>query len=94
MSQHRLVTSAPAAGPQRGNLTEEALLAHARRNMDAEQNNSMKVEGSGKIRVDVNAPKGTNVAAESSGLFNTIETYRQTQMVPAERGPSVWGNPP
>jgi hypothetical protein len=77
--------------PQRGNLTEEALLAHARRSLDADQNAATKVEGSGKIRVDVNAPKGTSVAAESSGLFKTIETYRQTQMEPAERGPPRWG---
>ena len=78
--------------PQRGNLTEESLLAHARRQMDAE-NGTTKVEGSGTIRVHVNAPKGTSVASESSGLFNTIETYRQTQMQPAERGPPRWGNP-
>ncbi len=77
--------------PQRGNLTEEALLAHARRSLDADQNGATKVEGNAKIRVDVNAPKGTNVGAEASGLFSTIETYRQTQMAAAQRGPPRWG---
>jgi hypothetical protein len=50
------------------------------------------VEGNAKIRGDVNAPKGTNVGAEASGLFSAVETYRQTHMVPADRGPSVWGD--
>ncbi|SIO49860.1 hypothetical protein SAMN05443247_06566 [Bradyrhizobium erythrophlei] len=72
---------------QPGDLTRENLLAHARRSMDAEQNAATKVEGNAKIRVDVNAPKGTNVGAEASGLFSTVETYRQTQMAPANRGP-------
>jgi hypothetical protein len=73
---------------------QQEQVAKARQSMDAEQAATTKVEGSGKIRVDVNAPKGTSVAAESSGLFKTIETYRQTQMVHADRGPSIWGNPP
>jgi uncharacterized protein (TIGR02594 family) len=45
------------------------------------------VEGSGKITVDVNAPKGTNVGAEGKGLFKAVEINRQTQMEPARRGP-------
>ncbi|MEH2565325.1 hypothetical protein [Bradyrhizobium sp. AZCC 2289] len=72
---------------QSGDLTRENLLAHARRSMDAEQNAATRVEGNAKIRVDVNAPKGTNVGAEASGLFSSVETYRQTQMAPADRGP-------
>jgi hypothetical protein len=75
---------------QSGDLTRENLLAHARRSLDADQNGATKVEGNAKIRVDVNAPKGTNVGAEASGLFSTIETYRQTQMDPAQRGPPRW----
>jgi hypothetical protein len=76
---------------QSGDLTRENLLAHARRSLDADQNGATKVEGNAKIRVDVNAPKGTNVGAEASGLFSTIETYRQTQMAAAQRGPPRWG---
>ena len=44
----------------------------------------MKVEGSGKISVDVNAPKGTRVGAQGKGLFKDVEINRQTQMEPAQ----------
>ena len=49
----------------------------------------VKVEGSGKLTVDVNAPKGTRVSAEGEGLFNKTEINRQTQMTPASSGPEV-----
>jgi hypothetical protein len=39
-----------------------------------------KVTGTGKISVDVNAPKGTNVRASGGGLFKKTEVKRQTQM--------------
>jgi hypothetical protein len=55
------------------------------------RNQSMKVEGSGKISVDVNAPKGTRVGAQGKGLFKTVEINRQTQMEPAKRGPADAG---
>ena len=51
----------------------------------------MKVEGSGKLSVDVNAPKGTRVGAQGKGLFKTVEINRQTQMEPAKRGPADSG---
>ena len=51
----------------------------------------MKVEGSGKLSVDVNAPKGTRVGAQGKGLFKTVEINRQTQMEPAKRGPADAG---
>ena len=60
-------------------------IASARRIIDKSQ--STKVEGSGKITVDVNAPKGTHVGAEGKGLFKTVAINRQTQMEPARRGP-------
>jgi hypothetical protein len=60
-------------------------IAHARQVID--QSASTKVEGSGKITVDVNAPKGTNVGAEAKGLFKSVAINRQTQMEPARRGP-------
>ena len=53
------------------------------------RNQSMKVEGSGKISVDVNAPKGTRVGAQGKGLFKDVEINRQTQMEPAKRGPEA-----
>jgi hypothetical protein len=52
-----------------------------------------KVEGTGKITVDVNAPKGTSVSAEGGGLFKKTEVNRQTQMEPAERGPQTMAGP-
>ena len=52
------------------------------------RNQGMKVEGSGKLSVDVKAPKGTSVGAQGKGLFKTVEINRQTQMEPAKRGRS------
>ena len=48
-----------------------------------------KVEGTGKLTVDVNAPKGTNVGAEGGGLFKNVEVNRQTQMEQARVGPAA-----
>jgi len=42
-----------------------------------------RVEGSGSIDVNVNAPKGTGVRARSGGLFKHVAISRQTQMEPA-----------
>jgi uncharacterized protein (TIGR02594 family) len=50
---------------------------------------SHKVEGTGKLTVDVNAPAGTKVGAEGGGIFKKTETNRQTQMEPARTGPSM-----
>ena len=76
-------------------LTEKGLRdAVIRRSLDGMANNVHKVQGNASIRVDVNAPKNTHVGAEASGLFNTIETYRQTQMAAAQRGPANWGSVP
>jgi hypothetical protein len=51
------------------------------------------VTGTGKISVDVNAPKGTNVRAHGGGLFKQVEVNRQTQMDRAsKRGqPAIMG---
>jgi hypothetical protein len=64
-----------------------------RRQLDATQAAETKVNGSGKITVDVNAPKGTNVGAEAGGLFKDVEINRQTQMLPASRGPAEYETP-
>lgn len=45
----------------------------------------IKVAGSGHIRVDVNAPKGTKVAATSAGLFDTVELNRGFGMTEAQQ---------
>jgi hypothetical protein len=55
---------------------------------------SHKVEGTGKLTVDVNAPAGTTVEAESGGLFKELEMNRQMQMeraMSSARRPSIVG---
>jgi hypothetical protein len=52
----------------------------------------------GKLTVDVNAPRGTKVAAEGGGLFRDVETRRSMQMPmsadgPAESFEGVGGSP-
>jgi lysozyme len=42
-----------------------------------------RVTGTGKLDVNVNAPKGTRVGAEGAGLFKEVHVTRQTQMEPA-----------
>lgn len=39
-----------------------------------------RVEGSGRIDVNVNAPAGTNVRARGGGIFKSVAMNRQTQM--------------
>ena len=46
----------------------------------------VNVNGTGSISVDVRAPQGTNVKADSGGLFRKTEISRQVQMEPAEFG--------
>jgi hypothetical protein len=60
----------------------------SRQQLDKSTVAATKVEGTGKISVDVNAPKGTNVGAEGGGLFKKVEISRQTQMSEAKRGPA------
>ncbi|WP_028164124.1 hypothetical protein [Bradyrhizobium elkanii] len=70
-----------------------SVLAEDRQQIDKSQAASTKVEGSGKIRVDVNAPKGTKVGAEGGGLFKDVEVNRQTQMEPARRSAQAADEP-
>ena len=67
----------------------ERRAAADRLQLDKSEAAATKVEGSGKISVDVNAPKGTSVGAEGKGLFKDVEINRQTQMSPARRGPAA-----
>ncbi|MHC2399103.1 hypothetical protein ACVMGC_003647 [Bradyrhizobium barranii subsp. barranii] len=61
----------------------------AREQLDRKMAAGNKVEGSGKISVDVNAPKGTKVGAQGGGIFKDVEINRQTQMEPARKGPET-----
>jgi uncharacterized protein (TIGR02594 family) len=74
----RLQYAQQAAGLDRGPLD---------RDMGTEVNH--KVEGTGKLTVDVNAPAGTKVQAEGGGLFKNVETNRQVQMAEASEGPAA-----
>ena len=44
------------------------------------------VEGTGRITVDVNAPRGTTVGAEAGGIFKQVEINRMQQMTPSSTG--------
>jgi hypothetical protein len=50
-----------------------------------------RVTGTGKLSVDVRAPRGTKVEAEGGGLFKKTEIDRQTQMEPAQSAPARRG---
>jgi hypothetical protein len=60
-----------------------------RQQLDSSQASNGKIEGTGKITVDVNGPKGTKVGAEGGGIFKDVEINRQTQMEPARKGPET-----
>jgi hypothetical protein len=74
-----------AMGPEAA--ANKRKILEARGVIDKKQAAETKVNGTGKITVDVNAPKGTNVGAEGGGLFKKVEINRQTQMSEAPRGP-------
>jgi hypothetical protein len=82
--------------PERG----AAYLSHVPTGQDSQSDRgamdrSMQhnVTGTGKISVDVNAPKGTNVRAQGGGLFKQTEVRRQTQMdrAPKRGEPATMG---
>ncbi|HEY2242747.1 MAG TPA: hypothetical protein VGH47_00815, partial [Xanthobacteraceae bacterium] len=55
--------------------------------MDSHAVQTHKVEATGKLTANINAPKGTDVTLEGGGAFSKIELNRQTQMQPARTGP-------
>jgi hypothetical protein len=59
--------------------------------LDRDMGNEVRhtVHGTGKITVDVNAPKGTAVGAAGGGLFKATEINRNVQMEPAKAGPAA-----
>ena len=88
--QKYVSTGRPAAvgGDDTARAVDSYEAFRSRQEIDRTQSASTKVEGTGKLTVDVNAPKGTRVAAEGGGLFKKTEVSRQTQMEPAKSGPS------
>jgi hypothetical protein len=63
---------------QQANVAAADRAARDRGEMDRQM--AQKVEGTGKIDVNVNAPKGTSVNAEGKGLFKEVNVARNTQM--------------
>jgi hypothetical protein len=57
-----------------------------RRAFDRASTNNVNVNGTGSLRVDVNAPQGTRVNAQGGGLFQNIEMNRSVQMEHARTG--------
>jgi hypothetical protein len=57
--------------------------------MDAHAIRTQKIEASGKLTANINAPPGTDVTLEGGGVFRKIEVNRQVQMVKAARGPQA-----
>jgi hypothetical protein len=51
--------------------------------------NTVKVEGSGTLTANINAPPGTTATMEGDGLFKKTEVNRSTQMTPASAGPAI-----
>jgi hypothetical protein len=71
-----------------GGYLARGQIAVNREQIDRAQAAATKVEGTGKLTVDVTAPRGTNVGAEGGGIFKDVEVNRQTQMAPASQGPA------
>jgi hypothetical protein len=53
-----------------------------------------RVEGHGKISVDVKAPRSTKVSASGGGIFKKTEVERTPQMQEAKGGPPAIGSVP
>ena len=53
------------------------------RRADIDRQMTHRVQGTGQIDVNVNAPKGTHVTGQGGGLFNKVQINRNTQMEPA-----------
>jgi hypothetical protein len=53
--------------------------------LDSSESN-VKVTGSGKLDVNVNAPPGTSVRASGDGLLKDTKVQQETQMAPASKG--------
>jgi hypothetical protein len=51
--------------------------------VDGHRVHTVKVEGSGKLTANINAPPGTDVTLQGGGLFKKTEMARQVQMAPA-----------
>jgi hypothetical protein len=72
---------------------ENTLAGADRAAMDAHAVQTHRVEASGKLTANINAPKGTDVTLEGGGAFSKIELNRQTQMQAARTGPADYSTP-
>ena len=52
-------------------------------------NDNNKIQSSGSLDVNVNAPPGTKVDYNGNNLLRATSMQRQTQMLPTDTGPSV-----
>lgn len=76
-------------GQLAGDTRATAQVASERNAVDQVATMNHRVEGTGKISVDVNAPPNVHVRALGGGLFKRTEINRQTQMEPARQGPGA-----
>jgi hypothetical protein len=60
----------------------------ARKVIDSANSRSTRVEATGKLTANINAPPGTQVGVEGGGVFKNVEVNRQVQMMKAPQGPS------
>jgi hypothetical protein len=58
-----------------------------RATVDSKSAHTTKVEGSGTLTANINAPRGTDVTLEGGGLFKKTQMNRQIQMSEARDGP-------
>ena len=54
--------------------------------IDGSNTQNVKVEGTGTLTANINAPKGTDVTLGGGGVFKKLEVNRQVQMMPAQGG--------
>ena len=71
--RHQIVAPATGAAPATSAAGDRATL-------DRHSARTQKVEATGKLTANINAPKGTDVTAEGGGVFRKVEVNRQVQM--------------
>ena len=72
---------------------EEQQAQVARDAIDARTVRTVKVQGTGTLTANINAPPGTDVTLGGTGLFKKTEMNRQVQMTPAAPGTGMSGTP-
>ena len=72
-----------------GPLYPSGDMADVRKTIDAHSVHTTKVEGSGTLTANINAPRGTDVTLGGSGIFKKTQLNRQVSMEAARPGPGV-----